>query len=172
MKKLVIVLFGLIALLSCKNDPANLQEEQVSQTIKSFFSSYTSVGETFSPDSVLSVNEMDERYLQMEEGDTIRVKFKAGVNSVCKNEGCWMKLNMNSGKEAMVKFRDYAFFVPKDIENKEVIVNGKAYVTEVSVEEQRHLAEDGGKSPEEVSAIVKPKKTLSFLAEGVVIEYF
>ena len=170
MKKLGAVLSLMFVLLSCKNEPGKMQQEQVSQTTNSFSSSYTSVGETFSPDSVLSVNEMNERYDAMKEGDTIKVKFKAGVNSVCKNKGCWMRLNMKDGNEAMVKFRDYAFFVPKDIENKEVIVNGKAYVTEVSVEEQRHLAEDGGKSPEEIAAIVTPKKTLSFLAEGVVIE--
>ena len=170
MKKLVIALICSIALLSCKNDPANVQQEQVSQTTNSFSSSYTSLGETFGPDSILSVNEMNERYRGMKEGDTISVKFKAGVNSVCKNKGCWMKLDMKDGNEAMVKYRDYAFFVPRDIENKEVIVNGKAYVTEVSVQEQRHLAEDGGKSPEDIAAIVKPKKTLSFLAEGVVIE--
>ena len=116
MKKLIIMLFCTIALFSCKNDPGNNQKEQVSQTTKNFSSPYTSVGDTFTPDSILSVNEMNEHYRGMEEGDTIRVKFKADVNSVCKNKGCWMKLDMKDGNETLVKFRDYAFFVPKDIQ--------------------------------------------------------
>ena len=51
----------------------------------------------------------------------------------------------------------------------EVIVNGKAYVTEVSVEEQRHYLEDAGKSAEEIAAITEPKKTYSFEADGVLL---
>ncbi len=49
-------------------------------------------------------------------------------------------------------------------------MEGKAYVTEMSVEDQRHYAEDAGKSPEEVEAITTPAVTLSFLADGVKIK--
>ena len=52
----------------------------------------------------------------------------------------------------------------------EVIINGKAFVTEVSVDEQRHYAEDAGKSTEEIAAITKPKRTLSFEADGVLLK--
>ena len=62
----------------------------------------------------------------------------------------------------MVKFKDYGFFMPKDISGKEVILNGKAYVNEVPVDEQRHYAEDAGKSEEEIAAITEPKKDLFF----------
>ena len=81
-----------------------------------------------------------------------------------------MTLDLPQEEDVMVKFKDYGFFVPKDIDNKEVVVKGKAYVTEVSVEEQRHYAEDNGKTEDEVAAITKPKRTLSFLAEGVRIK--
>ena len=70
----------------------------------------------------------------------------------------------------MVKFKDYGFFVPKDIEEKEVVIHGKAFVAEVSVEEQRHYAEDNGKSEAEIAEITLPKRTLSFLADGVLIK--
>ena len=59
--------------------------------------------------------------------------------------------------------------MPKDITGQEIIVNGKAYVEEMSVEDQRHFAEDGGKSAEEIAAITAPKRTLAFEADGVLI---
>jgi len=60
--------------------------------------------------------------------------------------------------------------VPKDIAGKEVIVNGLAYVKETSVEEQRHYAEDAGKSEEEIATITSPKKSYAFEADGVLIK--
>ena len=85
-------------------------------------------------------------------------------------KGCWMTLNMADGNQVMVKFKDYGFFVPKDIAGKEVIINGKAFVEEVSVGDQKHYAEDAGKSAEEIAAITAPKKTFSFEADGVLIK--
>ena len=80
-----------------------------------------------------------------------------------------MKLKLENDEQVMVKFKDYGFFMPKNIAGKEVIVNGKAYVTEVSVEEQRHYAEDAGMSSEEIAMITEPKKTYSFEADGVLL---
>lgn len=79
-----------------------------------------------------------------------------------------MRLDMGE-EEAMIKFKDYGFFMPKDIAGDKVIVNGKAFIDEMSVEDQRHFAEDAGKSKEEIAAITAPKKTLSFTAEGVLL---
>lgn len=79
-----------------------------------------------------------------------------------------MKVGMGDD-EAMVRFKDYGFFMPKDIAGQEIIVNGKAYVEEMSVEDQRHYAEDGGKTAEEIAAITEPKRTLAFEADGVLI---
>ena len=131
---------------------------------------YISVGTPITVENILSASQMDQNYRDLKAGDTLNVSFKADVNSVCKNKGCWMKLDLEEDKEVMVKFKDYAFFVPKDIEGKEVIVHGEAYVEEMSVDEQRHYAEDAGATSEEIEAIVKPKKTLSFIADGVKIK--
>ena len=43
------------------------------------------------------------------------------------------------------------------------------FVNEVSVDEQRHYAEDAGKSKEEIALITEPKKTYSFEADGVLL---
>lgn len=131
---------------------------------------YISVGEEVEAGNILSAYHMQERYENLKPGDTLNVTFKADVASVCKKKGCWMNLALEDGSEVMVKFKDYAFFVPKDIEDKEVIVKGKAYVTEMSVEDRQHYAEDAGKSPAEVKAITTPELTLAFLADGVKIK--
>ena len=107
-------------------------------------------------------------YQNLTPGDTLDVKFKAVVNSVCQSKGCWMRVALGQD-QAMVKFKDYGFFMPKDLAGQEVIMQGKAFVAEVSVDEQRHYAEDAGKTPEEVLAITEPKKTLSFESSGVLV---
>jgi hypothetical protein len=80
-----------------------------------------------------------------------------------------MKVNL-SGDEVFVKFKDYGFFVPLDAAGKEVVMNGKAFVEELSVDEQKHYAMDKGASKEEIEKITSPKKTLRFEADGVLIE--
>jgi hypothetical protein len=72
-------------------------------------------------------------------------------------------------EEAMVKFKDYGFFMPMDITGEEIIVEGMAFVEEVSVDEQRHYAEDAGETAEEIAKITEPKRTLSFVSNGVLI---
>ena len=128
------------------------------------------VGEKFDLQNIFSASQMEEKYQKLKAGDTIKVSFRAEVASVCKNKGCWMKVALEDGAEVMVKFKDYAFFVPRDIENNTAFIHGFAYVEEMSVEEQKHYAEDEGLSQEEISAIKEPKKTLLFLADGVKIE--
>ena len=73
-------------------------------------------------------------------------------------------------KLVFVKFKDYAIFMPKDSKGQEVIVNGKAFVSKVSVEELKHYAEDRGESQAVIDAIVAPKLTYSFLADGVLLK--
>jgi hypothetical protein len=107
--------------------------------------------------------------------DTIEAKVIASVEAVCQMKGCWMTLvpepetTADADASMMVRFKDYGFFVPKDIAGRRVIVEGKAYYTTTSVEELRHYAEDAGKSEEEIAAITEPKQELAFLASGVLL---
>jgi len=161
---LILPLIAVLSLTSCKN-----AEDKNSEPASTDFA-YNSYGEEISAESCLSAVEMEERFKNLKPGDTIEVSFKTKVNSVCKNKGCWMTLDLPQEEDVMVKFKDYGFFVPKDIEEKEVIVSGKAYIAEISVDEQRHYAEDNGQSAAEVAAITQPKQTLSFMADGVLIK--
>ncbi|MBP9188254.1 MAG: DUF4920 domain-containing protein [Chitinophagales bacterium] len=96
-------------------------------------------------------------------------KVKGTVTSVCQNKGCWMKLDLGNGESMRVSFKDYGFFVPKDLEGKQVIVQGVAEVKTISVEDQRHFAEDAGKTEEQIQSITEPQEELVFVADGVIV---
>ncbi|MCM4160745.1 DUF4920 domain-containing protein [Antarcticibacterium flavum] len=165
----ILPVFIVITLISCKNTE-NQSVTDDSETSSSQVA-YAVYGEEFRREKDLDSREMSREYSKLQTGDTLEVQFTGTVESVCKNKGCWMTLDLPEEEEdVMVKFKDYGFFVPKDIENREVVLSGKAYIEEVSVEEQRHYAEDQGKTQEEIDAITEPKKTLSFLADGVLIK--
>ena len=104
---------------------------------------------------------------KMEGVDTLQaISVKGEVREVCQAKGCWMTIG---NEEMMVKFKDYGFFVPKDIDGRQVVMHGKAFYQVTSLDELRHYAEDAGKSAEEIAAITEPKKELRFLASGVLL---
>lgn len=131
---------------------------------------FTSFGAKITTENAISQEEISKKYENLKAGDTINVKFKSKINAICQNKGCWMKIELADQKETFVKFKDYAFFMPKDAKEKEVIVNGKAFVSEESVADQKHYAGDAGKSQAEIDKITTTKKTLSFTADGVLIK--
>lgn len=128
-----------------------------------------SFGKKIDASNAISDAAMFEKFNTLSSSDTLSTKFSAKVLEVCQAKGCWMRLELDNGEEAMVKFKDYGFFVPKDIAGKEVVVNGNAFVNEMSIEEQKHYAKDGGKSDEDIAKITEPKKTYGFLADGVLL---
>ena len=60
--------------------------------------------------------------------------------------------------------------MPLDAKDKEVIVEGKAFVTITPVEELQHYAEDAGKTAEEIAKITEPKREFAFEANGVLMK--
>ena len=145
-------------------------QQQIKENKKSAQeNSYDSFGEKITSNKAITSEELVSKFNSIQLGDTLNVKFISKVKEVCMVKGCWMKLDLSEELESMVRFKDYGFFMPKNIADKEVIVNGKAFVSEVSIEEQRHYAEDAGKSDEEIAAITQVKKTLSLEADGVLL---
>ena len=96
-------------------------------------------------------------------------KITGKVVEVCQEKGCWMKIEKPGGETMMVKFKDYGFFMPKDIVGKEVVLDGAASLKETSVKQLQHYAKDAGKSKEEIEKIKKPKKEVQFVANGVLV---
>ncbi len=169
MKKIALLFCILVLLFSCKSETkSENNKDLVEETVKEQIA-YASFGKKITDENVLDKPEIIETYKNLKVGDTAIVKFTTSVKEVCQTKGCWMRLDLGED-EAMVRFKDYGFFMPKNIADKEVIVNGKAYVSEMSVEEQRHYAEDAGKSEEEIAAITEVETTLSFEADGVLVK--
>lgn len=97
-------------------------------------------------------------------------KIEGEVIEVCKKKGCFLLLKREGEQDPiMVRFTDYAYFVPQDLVGKTVVVEGKAKVKETTVEWQKHYAEDRGKSKEEIAKINKPKQEISVVADGVLV---
>lgn len=166
MKSFNILLVFLVLLVSCKNKQKPSQESENVQIEKN----YASFGKLIDLKDAIGSEEMLDEFQLLKDTDTLETKFSATVTDVCKSKGCWMKLNLKSGEEVMVKFKDYGFFVPMDIEGREVVVNGIAFVDNMSVDDQKHYAKDAGESQEDITRIKEPKRTFEFEADGVLIE--
>jgi hypothetical protein len=96
-------------------------------------------------------------------------KITGEVTEVCTKKGCFMKLKQANGEDIMVRFKDYAYFMPQNIVGKKVVIEGTAKVSETSVERLRHYAADAGKSQKEIAKISKPKKDVTIMADGVLV---
>lgn len=162
----ILLSFLLLAALYSCNTNSSAQAEQVTETETEM---QDRAGEVFGAEENFS-NAMDLAELEMKlsKSDTLEnVSVQGEVTSVCQAKGCWMTI---AGRDdMMVKFKDYGFFMPKDIDGRDVIMHGKAYYQITPLDELRHYAEDAGKSAEEIAAITETKKELRFLASGVLL---
>jgi hypothetical protein len=125
-------------------------------------------GEKVTAKDALTYDQMLEKLSKTEKMDNVKVM--GTVEAVCKAKGCWMNIKSETNKPSMfVKFKDYAFFMPKDIAGKKVVMIGNAFKETTSIEDLRHFAQDEGKSKEEIAKINKPKEEMKFMANGVLI---
>lgn len=107
---------------------------------------------------------------KMGDKEKMSAKVEGTVESVCKMKGCWMNVKTGDGQVMRVSFKDYGFFVPKDIVGKTVVMQGTAETTTTPISELRHYAQDAGKSKEEIEKITEPEKALTFVANGVIVK--
>ena len=162
---LVYGLFLCFLMVACKVEKKEETKENVTPKIE-----FVSFGEKISAENTVSQQEMAEMFDKMNTNDTVNVKFISKVDEVCQKKGCWIKVSLDDNKKSFVKFKDYAFFMPFNAAGSEIILNGKAFKSEVPVKELQHYAKDAGKSDEEIAKITEPKVTYSFLADGVLLE--
>lgn len=127
--------------------------------------SYDSFGEKVNKKNAIPVTELSK----MDGEATKTVKVEGEVADVCQMKGCWMTVKLDNGETMRVTFKDYGFFVPKDIAGKKVIFEGEAVVKTTPVDELQHYAKDAGKSAAEIAAIKEAKTELTFVADGVLV---
>lgn len=117
----------------------------------------------------LPVAEMVRRADELD-GETVEVEGVVG--QVCRVKGCWLTLRDESADPVRVvvpkdERGEYVFTFPTSALGQRAQLTGTLSVTEESVEMRRHLAEDEGRSPEEVAAITEPRRALVLTASGI-----
>ncbi|MDO1444890.1 DUF4920 domain-containing protein [Rhodocytophaga aerolata] len=126
-----------------------------------------SYGAHFVPDNPVPASALTSK---LNGKESVDLQTTGTVKEVCQAKGCWIKVDAGNGQEMLVKFKDYAFFVPKDIVGKQVVLNGKAFQKTIPVAQLQHYAEDAGKSKEEIAKITQPQSSLQFEADGVLVK--
>ncbi|WP_445384453.1 DUF4920 domain-containing protein [Robiginitalea sp. IMCC44478] len=158
---IILVIFCIVS--ACKEKES--QPAAAAETEKE--TAYIEVGAPFLGMEIQNQSEIGQVYDTLVVSDTLKTAFRAQVLEVCQAKGCWMRLQLPEEETVMVRFKDYGFFVPKDIAGKTVEVQGIAFISEVSEEERRHLAKDGGASEEEIAGIEGAEAAPGFEASGV-----
>ena len=125
-----------------------------------------SYGEKITTDGAISIADIPGK---LEKAESLDTKIKAKIIEVCPQKGCWLKLQVNDSTTAMVKMKDYGFFLPLAAKGKTIVLEGEAKMKTTSVKELQHYAEDAKKPKEEIAAITKPEKEIRFTAKGIVI---
>ncbi len=171
MKKILFVSALMLALVSCQNGAeksgeestdttAVVQEEAPTLAVAYFGSEITDEGAI----------EVDEAPAKLGEMDSVDLKVVGKINKVCQVKGCWMTMGYGEGESMHVSFRDYGFFVPKNIDGKDAVIDGTLYMETTSVEDLKHFAEDEGLSEDEIAMITEPETRLTFVADGVIVK--
>ena len=92
------------------------------------------------------------------------VLVEGRVTDVCQRKGCWTVIA--EGEHAVrVRFKDYGFFLPKDITGRRAYVEGLVSVTTLSEKDARHYASESRDGNPD--AIHGPQRELAFTASGV-----
>lgn len=115
--------------------------------------------------SAISSNKLERKLKSAKKLENVAVKGK--VTDVCDKKGCWLTVETDNNEKFFVKMKDYAFFVPTALKGKNVVLQGTAETKIISVDEQKHYAEDAKKSQAEIEAITKPQEEIRFVASGI-----
>ena len=80
-------------------------------------------GEKITTEGAVAIN---DAVAKLSEGnDKVDGKIKAKITEVCPKKGCWLKLELANGETAMVKMKDYGFFLPVAATGKTVVIDGE-----------------------------------------------
>lgn len=164
MKKILLIVAAGIIITACKNEVKKEVETPVEEV------KYASFGDKIDANGLISKDSLYNLYASMKPTDTIQVKFASKIQEVCAKKGCWMNVDLAEDKSAFIRFKDYGFFMPLNAAGSEVVVEGKAFMDIVSVEDLKHFAKDANKTQAEIDAITEPEITYAFTANGVLIK--
>lgn len=122
--------------------------------------SFQSFGAEISKSGSIDINQLIS---EVDENENT-FKVKGVVEEVCQMKGCWMTLKNEEGVSIRITFKDYGFFVPKDISGREIILEGVAFKEVLEEDVAKHYADDGGLEYDE-----SMRNQISFVADGVLV---
>ena len=161
MKRFIVFVSFCTIMIGCVQSKknSNMQDDR---------SGYQSYGKPITSQNFITSQQALAQFQTLNVGDTISLKFTSNIEEVCSKKGCWMRLSLaDSGQSVRIRFKDYGFFMPLDSKGSEVIVDGIAFIEEISIEELKHYAEDAGKTSD---TITKAEKEFAFIAHGVLMK--
>ncbi|MCC9135998.1 DUF4920 domain-containing protein [Pontibacter silvestris] len=166
MKAALRMLFFATALYSCN------QTKPISEVTETTTGETRTVGNTFgspfSESNPISISMLQQAIAGK---DSVQATVSAEIVESCQAKGCWADVKLPDNRTMKVTFRDYAFFLPvEDLKGRTVVFSGTAKKEVVSVDAQRHYAQDAGKPAAEIAAITQPKEELHFVADGIVLK--
>ncbi len=153
-----------LAFTACTDQKNTNKEEVTADATQEALADSTMFGEPFTIENAKTPHLV---IVNLAPQDSVEATLKGTVKEVCKAKGCWMTIDLGNEESMRVTFKDYGFFVPKDIAGREVIFTGQVKYTETDVATLRHFAKDEGKTEEEVLAITEPEQSYNFVATGV-----
>ena len=129
----------------------------------------TSYGAAFIPQDNYAPGRLP--YLLSEKKNLNKIQMIGYISEVCQKEGCWLKIRTNKtiNDDMLVKVKDHAFVLPKDITGKTALVNGSVVKKTLSVVEQQHYLQDAGASKAEIAAVTTPKEVYEMVATGIMV---
>lgn len=156
MKKFLLSSFALLCFSAATTQAQNL-------------TSGNSYGKQFEKNQMHSPARLN--VLMMDKSEIDNFQMEGVITEVCQAEGCWFKMNLSQtgAEQVMIKTKDHAFLLPKDIAGKRAAVHGKVSKKMVSVKEQQHYLEDAGATQEEINKITNPKEQFVMIADGVFV---
>lgn len=169
--KIYSIVFAALIFTACSSanteDTAEVSNEETSQEEVAAEPQMAMYGMEITEEGAVSASEVLN---QLNGADSVKTKLVGSILKVCQAKGCWMTMQVSDDQNMHVSFKDYSYFVPKDIDGKESVIEGYAYMETMTVDELKHYAEDAGKTQEEIDAITEPETKLSFVADGVIVK--
>ncbi|MBX7109181.1 MAG: DUF4920 domain-containing protein [Chitinophagales bacterium] len=108
MKTILAFLISLSIMVSCKREVAPPKY----------------YGQTFDTVQIISVAELMKR---MEGQQKVEAVVKGEITESCQAEGCWLNLKNDNGAAVFVDW-DRQFNIPKEVEGRQAIAKGFAYI--------------------------------------------
>jgi hypothetical protein len=164
MKKIFILMFGLLSVVACNEEAKESAPDQKNQAQTAKVEYF---GEKITEDGAVPT---DSLKAMMGTDTLLNCKLSGTIDAVCQKKGCWMELKNGDGNTVRVTFKDYGFFMPKDASGRTAIVDGIAKVEVTSIGDLKEYAKDDGQSQAEIDAIKEPLRELVFEAKGVIIK--